>query len=121
MAILSIALSHLVLMYQILLSLLMMTSFIYYYLKIILLRKACVLRYQSYSGWDILWNKSEHFKAIKILSTTVISSLVVILHYQMKDNNHQCILIFKDALTHNAYRQLKVQLKLSGLLSENDE
>ena len=72
------------------------------------------LRYSHATGWEIM--ETQQITPIKILSSTVSIPYMTFLHYQKADKPQQNLLIFKDALSHEQYRQLSVCLKISAHL-----
>ena len=70
------------------------------------------LRYTPSNGWAICL-KPHDFFTITITPTTVTGKMLTILHYKT-DNHSQSLVIFKHAMTANAYRRLTVLLKISG-------
>lgn len=73
------------------------------------------LTYTDENGWQITPDNDKP-KLITILKSTVITRLVICLHYR-HDMTNNYRYIFKDALlnNHNTYRQLIVTLKTNGL------
>ncbi|HEY8038027.1 MAG TPA: protein YgfX [Methylobacter sp.] len=62
-------------------------------------------------GWEIF--SGNDFKPIQILSSTVVTTFAVFLHFT--DNTHkQSALIVNDALSEDNYRRLIVRLKTAG-------
>jgi len=72
------------------------------------------LRYSHATGWKIIEN--QQITAIKILGSTVSTVHITFLHYKKPHQRQQNLLIFKDSLNHEQYRQLSVNLKISAPL-----
>ena len=87
------------------------------YVKREVAAKAFSIRFSSISGWEVAM-LDDSFDAIEILPTTVITPYLIVLHFKMPDKQKHIVLIVKDALTYDEYRQLKVQLRISGLQKE---
>ena len=87
------------------------------YVKREVAAKAFSIRFSSISGWEVAM-LDDSFDAIEILPTTVITPYLIVLNFKMPDKQKHIVLIVKDALTDNEYRQLKVQLRISGLQKE---
>ncbi|MCK5871608.1 MAG: hypothetical protein KAG26_02180 [Methylococcales bacterium] len=64
-------------------------------------------------GWQLVSINTPPQK-IQILSTTVITRFVIVLHFYLPKKQWQSIVIMNDALTEKAYRDLGVSLKISG-------
>lgn len=73
--------------------------------------KGQYIRYSSRNGWEL----DQAFYPIEILTSTVITSYLLILHFEQQNKRKQTILICKDALINDDYRKLIVALRLSGL------
>ncbi len=71
------------------------------------------LDFDDENGWQIL--EASTTKSVQILSSTVLSTIFIFLHYQI-ENQKVYRLIFKDALLPNIndYRQLLVTLKMES-------
>lgn len=96
--------------YQLMLSLLVMASWV-------VQRNACetshiFLRYTVTEGWAASFD-GEHYLVAKIKPTTVTGRMLTILHFSI-DNRSGALVIVKDAMTANDYRRLIVNLKISG-------
>ena len=84
------------------------------YMKREMAAKAFSIRFSSISGWEVAM-LDDSFNAVEILPATVITPYLIVLNFKMPDKQKHIVLIVKDALTDDEYRQLKVQLRISGL------
>ncbi len=101
---------------QVILIILILFSLIFY-LKQEKAIKIYTLRYSTAFGWEIT-NSENEFQLIEILPTTVLSPYLVFLHYRISNNNKKqniYVLITKDRLSHDDFRKLRVELRISGL------
>ncbi|MCK5830409.1 MAG: hypothetical protein KAH20_08910 [Methylococcales bacterium] len=76
-----------------------------------------ILRYSTIYGWKIS-ELNHYFDSIEILPSTVLTPYIVFFHYRKKYNGKQktkTMVILKDALTDDSFRQLRVELRISGL------
>lgn len=87
------------------------------YMKREMAAKAFSIRFSSISGWEVAM-LDDSFNAVEILPATVITPYLIVLNFKMPDKQKHIVLIVKDALTDDEYRQLKVQLRISGLQKE---
>ncbi len=71
------------------------------------------LRQITLNDWQLVLINTPPQK-IQILSTTVITRFVIVLHFYLPKKHWQSIVIMNDALTEKAYRDLAVSLKISG-------
>lgn len=101
-------LNNLPLMMQIALSALVMSSGIYQYKQP---QSDFYLRYSNKNQWSAAFN-NQQFQPIIILTTTVISQWLVILHFEIEQRS-LTRLIFRDSLSRNDYRRLMVELKIN--------
>jgi hypothetical protein len=81
--------------------------------------KSFILRYTTVFGWEIS-HSNQHFDSIEILPSTVLTTYMIFLHYRIDDNGinkqkNKAIMIVKDALIDDDFRQLRVELRISGL------
>jgi hypothetical protein len=75
---------------------------------------ASTIRYSDSIGWE--WREQEHvFLQIEILPTTVTSLFLIVLHFKTQSQKKKSILIYKDSMLADEYRQLLVILKINGL------
>ncbi|NOQ76836.1 MAG: hypothetical protein GQ475_03405 [Methylococcaceae bacterium] len=74
-----------------------------------------VIRHRLKTGWDISFLEGI-FDSIEVLPSTVITPYILILHFKITNQQKQTILILKDSLVAEKYRELMVSLKLFGLL-----
>lgn len=72
------------------------------------------LRYTSNLGWQVAMGRKVYQNAM-ILETTVITHVVVFLHFKVDDQPCSAMVIAKDSLSATDYRRLLVRLKLSGI------
>lgn len=70
------------------------------------------LRYTGGNGWQVS-SDGENYLDASILDTTVITNLVIFLHYRTENQANKVLLIGKDALTNSDFRRLTVRLTLS--------
>ena len=87
---------------------------LFYYLKQSLNFKGISIRHNSEFGWEII-DSENYFNPIEILSTTVLTHYLIVLHFKKQNNKKKTILICRDALENDKYRKLMVELKVSGL------
>ena len=71
-----------------------------------------ILRYSGSKGWELAGKDA--FSTIQILHSTVISTFIIILHFNGQEDRKQSILIPCDALSTEEFRKLTVELKISG-------
>lgn len=86
-----------------------------YYTYVVTKKENWQLTYTEENGWQIILDNDKP-RSITILQSTVLTRLVICLHYRHDiTNNYRYI--FKDALSNNlnTYRQLIVTLKTNGL------
>ncbi|KAF3978163.1 MAG: hypothetical protein HFP77_03395 [Methylococcales symbiont of Iophon sp. n. MRB-2018] len=111
LAIIAVFLSAVSLLIQWLICPLLIISFIFYSR---LRDNGRIIRYAALTGWEMAYPK-QGFSSIKILPTTVISTFLIVLHFETDIHQKKTILIGKDSLAENKYRQLLVSLKINGL------
>ncbi len=70
------------------------------------------IKYTPEFAWELVNKKS--INSIRILNSSVITSLLIILHVESK-GKRRSLLICKDALSAEKYRQLLVTLKLTAV------
>jgi hypothetical protein len=74
--------------------------------------------YQLKCSEDFVWSIAERnndFQTIHILPSSVITTLLIALQYQLESGKKQSLVILKDALSETDYRKLVVTLKIAGL------
>lgn len=80
------------------------------------------LKYTKEFAWELLaadkHKEDPQCSAIQILNSSVLSSFMIVLHVQMQ-NSSRSLLIFRDAVPDETYRQLKVSLKINGIQPDN--
>lgn len=81
-------------------------------------RKRCeatpvFLSYTENTGWEVSLDGSNYLHAM-ILDTTVMTSVVIFLHYKMDNRASRALVIAKDSLSVNDFRRLIIRLKLSA-------
>ncbi|MFM8342061.1 MAG: protein YgfX [Methylomonas sp.] len=101
-------LNNLPLLMKIALSAMVITSRIYQYKQP---QPDFYLRYSDKNQWSAAFN-NQPFQPINILSTTVITQWLVILHFEIQQHS-LTRLIFRDTLSSNDYRCLMVELKIN--------
>ncbi len=73
------------------------------------------LKYTDVFAWQ--QRTQQQFTTIQILNSSVITSFIIILHV-IADNQRRTILIFRDTLPNEIYRQLRVTLKINAQNAE---
>ncbi len=116
MAVFAAILNTLALSYKVIIIALVLIS-LWRYLKWGVAAKAFSIRFSSILGWEVAM-LDDSFNAVEILPKTVITPYLIVLNFKMPDKQKHIVLIVKDALTDDEYRQLKVQLRISGLQKE---
>lgn len=71
------------------------------------------LQYTSSRAWEAAFNGV--FSPIHILPSTVITPLVIFLHFKKQSGKKQSMLIFNDAISPEAFRKLTVELRINSL------
>ena len=71
------------------------------------------LRQITLNDWQLVLINTPPQK-IQILSTTVITRFVIVLHFYLPKKQWQSLIIVHDALSEKVYRDLAVSLKISG-------
>ena len=74
------------------------------------------LKYTTEFAWEIFRNN--RLTSIRILNSSVLASFVIILHIQM-NKKQRTVLVCRDAVSAEEYRQLLVALKIT--LTNSDE
>lgn len=77
------------------------------------------IRQHSVNGWQVAYKEGK-FKFIELLHSTVISSIIIVLHFKLENNQKRTIIICNDSLSRDKYRKLKVALKISNLDNKNE-
>ena len=72
--------------------------------------KVCRLHYTLSGAWEIGCN--DLMIPIRILPGSVITPVVIFLYFEKQSMEKQSMLIFNDAVSHEAYRILTVSLKI---------
>ena len=72
------------------------------------------LQYSSSQAW-LLSMVGNNFDPIEILSSTVTTPLAIFLHFKKQSGKKQSMLIFKDAISSEAFRKLTVELRVNSL------
>jgi hypothetical protein len=72
------------------------------------------LQYSSSQAWQVAMVGAD-YSQIQILPSTVITSLVIFLHYKKQSGKKQSMLIFNDAVSPEAFRKLTVELRINNL------
>lgn len=68
------------------------------------------LKHTAEFSWELVHKNS--VTGMRILNSSVLSSLIIILHVDI-NNKHQNLLVCRDAVADEAYRQLLVALKIT--------
>jgi toxin CptA len=76
------------------------------------------IRYNETSAWSIAM-MDDDFQPMQILPSSVITSWLIVLHFQLENGKHQQSVILNDALSEQDYRTLVVTLKIASL-SQDD-
>jgi len=113
LAILAVFLTHIFLIYQFFLLIVIATS-LWRALNTELKFNKIVIRHRLETGWEVCYSDGI-FNSIEILSSTVLTPYVLILHFKLTNQQKKTILIAKDALDDEKYRELSVSLKILGL------
>lgn len=71
------------------------------------------LRYTPQYGWSLL-GTGDHYSSIEIQASTVVSGLLIALHWVHDEGRCQSMIIPKDAMSNDDYRKLSVCLIISG-------
>jgi len=71
------------------------------------------LRYTPQHGWSLL-GSGDHYQSIEIQASTVVTGLLIALHWVHDKGRRQSMIIPKDAMSNNDYRKLSVCLIISG-------
>jgi len=75
------------------------------------------IKHSDAFGWEVSTNEEE-FASVQILNSTVITTFIVIIHYQtqtmlgLTPKRIQTLLIVNDTLAKNDFRNLMVRLKI---------
>lgn len=69
------------------------------------------LCYSDAGGWTM--RNGEELLPVELFASTVSLSWVVILHYRILMQNQRTLMIFRDSLTAEEYRKLKVALRIA--------
>jgi len=72
------------------------------------------LQYSPSQAWQLAI-VGNNFDPIKILSSTVTTPLAIFLHFKKQSGKKQSMLIFKDAISSEAFRKLTVELRVNNL------
>ena len=75
--------------------------------------RSCWLRNNPGGGWEIA-DHERNYQAITILPSTVITSWLTVIHYHTTDQVRQSLVVVRDSLTPDNYRQLIVKLRVMG-------
>lgn len=75
-------------------------------------RQSEMFRYTDAKGWEVLVD--EQVKSINVLASSVITTKMVVLHYQCASQRCYFVVVY-DALSEECYRQFVVCLKTTGL------
>ncbi len=110
-AIFSLVLSGLILLYKTAIIILILISLVFYLKP---QREEYYIRYSDAFGWQISFSNNQ-YQAIQILTSTVITSYLIFFHFRVDKQTKQSTIICKDALIENEYRKLMIELKISGL------
>ena len=71
----------------------------------------CTLKHTTEFSWELFNNNQ--LTGIRILNSSVLTSFIIILHVET-NKKHQTLLICRDAVSAEAYRQLFVALKITA-------
>jgi hypothetical protein len=109
----SVFLTALMLIYKAIIIALIFIS-LFYYLKRETKFPVFFIRHSLAFGWEIAILEN-HFHSFDVLSSTVLTHFLIVLHIKQQNRKKQTILICKDALKNDEFRKLMVELKISGL------
>lgn len=76
------------------------------------------IRFNANSGWHLAYQDNGFFP-VTVLRSTVISTFLIVFHCEMENNQKRTILIVKDSLSGDEFRQLIVILKIVGVQSSS--
>ncbi len=87
---------------------------LYFYLHREAKNSDYAIRHSDEFGWEFAYSDAD-YNAIDILPSTVLTPYLIVLHIKQQNRKKQTILICKDALKHDDFRKLMVELKMSGI------
>ncbi len=70
------------------------------------------LRHSTLMGWEWL-DQAHDFYPIEVLSSSVITPLLMVVHFKRQNHKKKAIIVCRDSLSENEYRQLLVTLKIN--------
>lgn len=71
------------------------------------------LRYSQTFGWELAEDGAA-FDLITLLPSTVVSQYLTVIHFATETQRRQSLVVVKDSLTQEQYRQLIVKLRVVG-------
>ncbi|GEM_PF-824425 len=72
-----------------------------------------VISYNEWDGWG-LQRIEEEWNSVKLLGSSIRTQHLSILHFRTESGQFQAVLVFKDSLDAESYRQLQVVLRVVG-------
>lgn len=72
------------------------------------------LLYNDARGWELMDAKQQVYP-VSIGGSSVTTPAIIILHLQLEDRTRRVMIIVRDAVSEEDFRQLRVQLKISRL------
>ena len=102
--------------FKMLLVLLLCDSLYFHYRLYQKAYKLLSLKYTTEFAWEIFRNN--RLTSIRILNSSVLTSFIIILHIQI-NKKQRTVLVCRDAVSAEEYRQLLVALKIT--LTNSDE
>lgn len=78
---------------------------------------AFTLKHNPSVGWEWLdiTGVTGDFSGIEILPSTVLTTFLIALHFKTQNHRNKAIIICKDTMPTDQYRQLLVALKVNGI------
>ncbi|HIG65145.1 MAG TPA: hypothetical protein EYQ43_06225 [Methyloprofundus sp.] len=70
------------------------------------------LKYSAEFSWELI--EGDHYSSMRILKSSVLTSFIIVLHTEI-DNKRRNLLVCRDAVLGDKYRQLFVALKIMKL------
>lgn len=115
-AFLALILSSLLLEHKVIIGILIVIS-LFIYIKQAIGSPVIYIKYSAGKAWEIA-SLENQLHSVEILSSTVLTSFLIIFHYKAQNDQKKSIIIYKDALELGQFRQLLVELKITGLKKE---
>lgn len=77
-------------------------------------RSAIVLRYSQQRGWSVQQGRGD-FQSIRLRHTSVVSRMLVVLHWLGENDIRGALVVFPDMLQPDQFRRLLVCLKITEI------